>query len=365
MAVAGDRPLPDIAAPGAARPPVVADLWPHGLTAAGRETRVCALPAGATVAELVAREWPGASVDPRAFGASVDPRAFGASVDPRAFGAPVDPRASGASVDPRAFGATPIAVAVDGRAVPRAAWAETTLRGGEIVTLRTRLAGGDDKNPLAIVFQVAILIAAIYFPPLLQLNAFWTAAATAAIVIGGTLIGNALFPVRQPESPVLPGSPSTAPLYSLTGGGNRARPYEPLLLVLGTHRLFPDLAAAAYTEVADDEQYLHQIFHFGLGDLEIDQLRIGATPLASYDEVETEWGDAQGRIALVAGNVDSELGAALEDTEWVERVTGPGTRRIGIDLTGRVFRVYDQGDTGTGGHSRVSRGPPMPSQSKH
>ena len=303
---------------------ITADLWPHGLTAAGRETRVCALPAGATVAELVAREWPGASVDPRAFGASVDPRAFGA---------------------------TPIAVAVDGRAVPRAAWAETTLRGGEVVTLRTRLAGGDDKNPLAIVFQVAILIAAIYFPPLLQLNAFWTAAATAAIVIGGTLIGNALFPVRQPESPVLPGSPSTAPLYSLTGGGNRARPYEPLLLVLGTHRLFPDLAAAAYTEVADDEQYLHQIFHFGLGDLEIDQLRIGATPLASYDEVETEWGDAQGRIALVAGNVDSELGAALEDTEWVERVTGPGTRRIGIDLTGRVFRVYDQGDTGTGGHT--------------
>ena len=304
------------------RATITADLWPHGLTAAGRETRAVALPSrvdargratGATVADLVAREWPGAVVDPRAFGASVDPRAFGA---------------------------TTLAVAVDGRPVPRAAWAETTLRGGEIVTLRTRLAdGGDDKNPLAIVFQIAVLIAAIYFPPLLGLNAFWTAAVTAAIVVGGTLIGNALFPVRQPESPGLPGSPSTAPLYSLTGGANRARPYEPLLLVLGTHRLFPDLAGAAYTEVADDEQYLHQIFHFGLGDLEVGELRIGATPLASYDEVESEWGDGQGRIALVAGNVDSEAGADLTDTDRHERSTRAGTRRIGIDLTGRIFRV--------------------------
>jgi len=298
------------------RATVTADLWPHGLTAAGRETRVCALPSrvdargraiGATVADLVAREWPCE---------------------------------------------TALAVAVDGRAVPRAAWATTALRGGEIVTLRTSLGddGGGGKNPLQIVFQIAVVIAAIYFPPLLQLNAFWTAAATAAIVVGGTLIGNALFPVRPPEQPALPGSPSTAPLYSLTGGGNRARPYEPLLLVLGTHRLFPDLAAAAYTEIAGAEQYLHQVFHFGLGALEVDDLRIGATPLDSYDEVEIEWGDAQGRIALVAGNVDSEAGADLTDTEWHERTAAADARRIGIDLTGRIFRV-DKDDGEIKSHS--------------
>ena len=291
---------------------ITADLWPHGLTAAGRETRVCALPR---------RRHGGRAGGARVAGRELSIRAPSAHLSIRA---PCDP----------------LAVAVDGRPVPRAAWAETTLRGGEIVTLRTRLAdGGDDKNPLAIVFQIAVLIASIYFPPLLGLNAFWTAVVTAAIVVGGTLIGNALFPVRQPESPGLPGSPSTAPLYSLTGGANRARPYEPLLLVLGTHRLFPDLAGAAYTEVADDEQYLHQIFHFGLGDLEVGELRIGATPLASYDEVESEWGDGQGRIALVAGNVDSEAGADLTDTDRHERSTRAGTRRIGIDLTGRIFRV--------------------------
>ncbi len=124
---------------------------------------------------------------------------------------------------------------------------------------------------------------------------------------------------------------------------SRARIYGPLLLVLGTHRVFPDLGAAEYTEFAGDDQYLLQIFHFGLGALDISERKIGDTPLGSFDEVETEFGDAQGRVTLVAGNVDSEAGAALDDTGWVERTTAAGTKRIGIDFAGTLFRVSDQG----------------------
>lgn len=147
------------------------------------------------------------------------------------------------------------AATVDSRPVTRADWGATVLRGGEIVTLRTVLADGGDggRNPLATVFQVALLIAAIYVPPLLGLNTFWTAAAIGG---GGTLVINALFPPRAPDQPRPLEGPSVRPVYSLVGGANRARPYEPLLLVLGTHRLFPDLAAA-YAEVAGGEQYLH------------------------------------------------------------------------------------------------------------
>ena len=295
------------------RATITTDLWPHGLTAAGREMRVCGLPsrvdargraAGATLADLVAREWPGQS------------------------------------------GA--VAAAVDGRPVARADWHTTVLRGGEIVTLRTVLAGGGgggDKNPLATVLQVALLVGAIYFPPLLFEGAINQALFAAALTAGGTLVINAIAPPRGPDRPDLPrpGGAGADPLYSLAGGANRARAYQPLLLVLGAHRVFPDLAAAEYSEVRGGEHYLHQIFHFGLGDLAIDTLRIGETPLASYDEVETEFGDAQGRIGLVAGNVDSIAGGALEDTDPIERTTAAGTRRIGIDLAGRIFRVDGKG----------------------
>ena len=306
--------LPPTGAPGGDIRPVTAlmqrsgratittDLWPHGLTAAGRALRVCALPAGSTVADLVAREWEGP------------------------------------------HGA--VAAFVDGRPVPRAAWGATVLQGGEIVTLRTVLAGGggDDKNPLATVLQIGLLIAAIYVPPLLTSNLFLQAGIAAGIAVAGGLVINALAPPRdQHRTLPRPGGGAPEPLYSLTGGANRARPYLPLLLVLGAHRVFPDLGAAEYAEIVGGEHYLHQIFHFGLGDLAIDDLRIGETALSSYDEVETEWGGAQGRIALVAGNVDSETGGALEDTDPIERTTAAGTRRIGIDLAGRLFRVDDRG----------------------
>ena len=293
------------------RATITTDLWPHGLTAAGRALRVCALPSGTTLADLVAREWPGALVDPRASGAT---------------------------------GA--VAAAVDGRPVARADWRATVLHGGEIVTLRTVLAGGGggDKNPLATVLQIGLLIAAIYVPPLLTSNLFFQAAIATGIAVGGGLIVNAIAPPRgQDRHLPRPGGGAPEPLYSLAGGANRARPYLPLLLVLGAHRVFPDLAAAEYAEIEGGEHYLHQIFHFGLGDLAIDTLRIGETALASYDEVETEWGGAQGRIALVAGNVDSIAGGTLDDTGWIERTTAAGTRRIGIDLAGRIFRVDGKG----------------------
>ena len=294
------------------RATITTDLWPHGLTAAGREMRVCGLPSrvdargramGATLADLVAREWPGQS------------------------------------------GA--VAAAVDGRPVARADWHTTVLRGGEIVTLRTVLAGGGggDKNPLATVLQIGLLVASIYVPPLLTSNLFLQAGIAAGIAVAGGLIINAIAPPRGPDRPALPrpGGAGADPLYSLAGGANRARPYQPLLLVLGAHRVFPDLAAAEYSEVRGGEHYLHQIFHFGLGDLAIDTLRIGETPLASFGEVETEWGGAQGRIALVASNVDSIAGGTLDDTDWIERTTAAGTRRIGIDLAGRIFRVDGKG----------------------
>ncbi len=91
------------------------------------------------------------------------------------------------------------------------------------------------------------------------------------------------------------------------------------------------------------DQILHQIFHWGLGDLDIGDIRIGDTPLADLQDVETEWGDADGAISLVAGNVDTEAGAALDDASWHERVAAAGATRLALDFVGRVFSVDDEG----------------------
>ena len=118
---------------------ITTDLWPHGLTAQGRVMRACALPScvdargraiGATVADLIEQEW--------------------------------------ITALKQRSGRAEIAVAVNGRPIPRAVWRETPLKGGEIVTLRAALAdGGGDKNPLRTILQIGVLVAAIVVPPLL------------------------------------------------------------------------------------------------------------------------------------------------------------------------------------------------------
>ena len=295
---------------------VTTDLWPHPLTAQGRETRVAAIGPEMTLADLI-QDVLGADIP-------------GASA-PGASALPLRCLSADAFME----------AAIDGRPVARAAWGETRLRPGQIVTLRAAAGdGGGEKNPLRTVLQLALIVATIYVPPLVTSSLLGQAAIGAAIAVGGGLVINAIAPL---ELPIPEAAAQPEPLYSLTGGANRARPYEPLLLVLGEHRVFPDLAAAEYTEIDGEDQYLHQLFNFGLGDLDVDPLRLGEAALDAYEEVETEWADAAGRIGLVAGNVDTEAGAALDDTAFVARVTGMRTRRIGIDIVGRLFRVTDRG----------------------
>ncbi|MCY3878601.1 MAG: host specificity factor TipJ family phage tail protein [Rhodobacteraceae bacterium] len=268
---------------------VVLDVWPHPVTSEGRVRLDLRLPAGTTLEELLEAQ-----------------NLIRADL-------------------------TPPEVMLNGTTAPTASWPLTALSDGAVVTVRA-----------AAGLPLAIAAAATVLPSVLGLTGVSAALVSLAVYAAGGLIANSLAPTR-PADIAGPDNPRPDPVYSLTGGANRARPYEPLPLVLGRHRLYPDLAAKEYTEYEGGEQYLNQIFHFGLGDLEVTDLMIGATPITSFEEVTTQWSDAQGRITLVAGNVDTTAGAELGDTAWVSRDTPDGTGRIGIDLTGRIFEVSDDG----------------------
>ena len=70
--------------------------------------------------------------------------------------------------------------------------------------------------------------------------------------------------------------------------------------------------------------------------------QIGATPLDDYAEVTREWAPAGDRISLVAGNVDTTTGAALDTTDWIERAAA-GTVRVAIDIAGSLFNADRSG----------------------
>ncbi len=234
-----------------------------------------------------------------------------------------------------------VAVAsVNGRMVPMSEWTKVRVFADDVVQVRAIAQGGIARALGALGVVVGALLVGGILGPVLGLGALGTSILTAGLGVAGMLLYNVIFPPRLPE---LEGTSQPAPQYTLSGGSNRVRRHDPMLLVMGQHRVFPDIASQPYSEFdGDNEQYLNQIFDYGLGDILIGQERIGETLLSEFDEVERQ---AQvSRITLVHENVDTiEGGEFSEDTVTITRTTADKTTRVAWDLVSQAYDVSDKG----------------------
>ena len=74
-------------------------------------------------------------------------------------------------------------------------------------------------------------------------------------------------------------------------------------MVYGRHRVYPDLAATPWAEYENNEQYLHQLHCIGQGQYDLEQVRIEDTPIASFEEIETELVPPGGAVTLFETDV--------------------------------------------------------------
>jgi len=242
------------------------------------------------------------------------------------------------------FGSQPVVLQVNGQTAERYEWATIYCDHGDIITIRATMHGGDGaSDPLRTVLNIAVLAAAVYFtgPAGLGLTGTSAAVAQGLIVLGGMMLVNTLVP---PPTPVTFQDEQTSPTYSLSGGQNRSRLYQPLPLVMGQQRVFPDLGAKPYTEFRGNDQYLYQVFNFGLGDINLSNIKIGDTPIASYQDVTTEISGTNGALDLFPANVDSIVGASLTVAAgWTLRTGSIDTTGLVVDFSGLVYYVGDRG----------------------
>jgi hypothetical protein len=186
----------------------------------------------------------------------------------------------------------------DGAPVLRADWATTRIDGILIfVTLPQGGGGGGGKNPLRTVLMIAVMVVAtVYGGPLGASLGFSgnlaTAVGSSIIMTAGSVLVSALVPLPTPNMPSFAtGGGSMAqpsPTYSLQGQGNYARLAQPIPVIYGRHLVYPDLAASPYGEYRKNEQYLHQLHCIGLGEYDIEQIRIEDTPINAFEEVEMQ-----------------------------------------------------------------------------
>jgi hypothetical protein len=173
----------------------------------------------------------------------------------------------------------PIVVIVNDRLLTVKEWDTVCPDPGSIINVKAEVSGGggDGNKVLNTVLMIALVVAVVVAQQyqLLPVIAGSQAIAGAAILIAGSLIINALVPILPPSAATLDttsgSNNTTSPTYSISGGQNSLRPYESMPIVMGTHRFFPDLGSKPYTEYKDNDQFLYQIFHFGLSDLTVDR----------------------------------------------------------------------------------------------
>ena len=135
---------------------------------------------------------------------------------------------------------------------------------------------------------------------------------------------------------------------------NRLSPYGAIPRVLGQRRLFPVLAAKPYTETIGNERYMRLLLLVGYGPLNLDDLRIGSTPIGAFDGAEVElregWENDQ-PITLYTQRIEEDpLSIALTSAGgWRTITSRPGARELSLDISfDRGLAFYnDQGGRST------------------
>lgn len=241
-------------------------------------------------------------------------------------------------------------VSIGGADVPELMWQRVRPKPGHIIECRR--APGEDALKLVAVVALAYFtfgaggMAGGSFLGMTGVTGY--VAAGAAYMAGSMVINKLLGPKSIDAASGGSGRAvnSESPSYSLTGGKNRMRPFEPMGLVLGEPYAVPDMAAQPYTYFANAEQYLWQLFHCGINCAEISSIRIGQTPIENYQDVTlTRDGFASGNTGLPAlgTNVDSIAGALLDAPTgpgaWVTRTSSVNTITLAVDIVASLYKV--------------------------
>lgn len=247
----------------------------------------------------------------------------------------------------------------NGRSVPPDLWTRLIPRHGDHVLIAPQMQGGGGGNKvLRTVAMIAVVVVSIFAPYLAP--AGWGALGatggltvtgaliSAGVMIGGSLLVNTLLPAPIPTAAKLGTGQKydSSPTYSIQGGRNRGRPWEPMVVIFGRHKIIPDLGASPYNQQMGDDQFLNQVFHFGLQGISValSDFKIGDTPYEEFQGVQLQISQPDGRLSMFPGNVDTIQGFAINQADgWQSRTTPPNVTNIRIEFASRLFRVNDDG----------------------
>jgi len=249
-------------------------------------------------------------------------------------------------------------VHVGDRVVPREYWKYVTPKANTSISVRAVPMGGDDKDPLRTILTIVVVVAAAWVSGGglgLQMTSAQAAVAGAVTSIVGRLLVDAIAPPPTDEEQGLDRDDRKP---SIENARNRPQRFQPLPRIYGTYRFVPSYSVLPFTEVRDNDQYLHFAVCWGYGPLTIDDVRIGDTKIEEYDNVEishnfgdgtvynngTKWNNGK---LITQDIVEENLAVVLnEDDGYTVRTTPPGIDKISVDVTfpTGLVEITDEGN---------------------
>ncbi|MDY4296839.1 MULTISPECIES: DUF1983 domain-containing protein [unclassified Xanthomonas] len=243
-------------------------------------------------------------------------------------------------------------VAIGGRVVERHLWHHVRPKNGQVIEVR----GAVRENALYIIAYAAL----IYFTwgygattagmwgAGAVAGTYGALAATAVYVAGSIVINKVLGPKLASPTASQPDS-----VYSLSGGRNQPRQYEPFPLLLGSVQVAPDLLSNPYTQYEGNDQFLAMTLTAGFNVDRIEPLYNGDALLSSFEGVQTFTrgmpGMPQQDIPLFS-NADTVAGGELDThdkkgvaSDWVQRTSSVNTLRIQVEMEYLLFDLTSKG----------------------
>jgi hypothetical protein len=269
-------------------------------------------------------------------------------------------------------------VAVDGETIPHARWAETYPKDGAIVTAVIVPEGPVKVIALAVAAAIAQAAAAAAAAIGSALGAIAGAMGTVVGTIGGVSVTvggivkaglaigmTVMSALIRPQAPSIKGGIGQGSRYTaLTGGSNQIARFEVFPKLYGTFRIVPPLGATIYTESVGNDQYMRMLLCLGYGPMSIggrtvgpgygainhtvpipvDTIRIGETPISSFQGVEWEIGTIN-QLTLYTNDVAEQVlsvdfkhnqpnaeGGWFADNITAIRTTDDGATYVSLDI---------------------------------
>lgn len=186
-----------------------------------------------------------------------------------------------------------IRATIGDQAIEEQLWHRVRPKPGTLVILKPIPQGDILRNVLTIAVTVGAIALGQFYAPVLAGSLLGLPGAatgtlagalqfgiTGSVLLAGTLLLNALVPLKGPTQ--------DRTKYTVQGLRNQATPDGQVPLVLGNMRSAPPYAALPYTEAVGDDQYVTAAFCFGYGPLQIENMRIGETPIEKFKDIQVE-----------------------------------------------------------------------------